>query len=585
MFEMRDEPVARVQRVRRSIGVAAPGVLVALACSEAASPASQPSVVSATAPTTLEALYAPGHRLEVAVELAPADWQALRAEGRSLFDGFLGESHEFAYTEFVGSASVDGARFENVSIRKKGFLGSLSRPRPSLKLDFGEVEDAPGEDGALRRSEGPLRAFERLTLNNNRQDYTRSRTCIAYRLFERAGLPAPRCNLAHVVVNGEDLGTYANVEPIRKPLLARHFGDASGKLYEGQIVDFVSDEVDALEAKNEAAADRAELDRLTAALTASDDELVARLSEVLDVDQFRDFWAIETLSGHWDGYSGNRNNYYLYVDPASGLLQFIPWGTDGAFAEAIPGDASNTSAVVYARALIARRLYALPAERARFRERLGQLLEQAWDPDVLIDELDALAALASDTLPEAVDTLRDHLAEHPDLVRAQLAAPAPDWIDNASEASPCFGTIGDFNIEFATDYGDLEALDPALGMFEVGLAMDGRQLPSGFWFGRAGLDTAAEAPTSAVRALTFFEDGRGVFLQLNMPPAELSPGDRPFHGFESGGVVVVLDGDASRFIGFISEGTIELEAASSEPGAPVRGRASGQLLQTECADL
>ena len=33
----------------------------------------------------------------------------------------------------------------------------------------------------------------------------------------RARLPAPRCNLAHVVVNGEDLGTHSNVEPIDCP--------------------------------------------------------------------------------------------------------------------------------------------------------------------------------------------------------------------------------------------------------------------------------------------------------------------------------------------------------------------------------
>jgi spore coat protein CotH len=578
MLLMRVQSVAGGRRFRLFIGVAGLSSLAALACSDAASPASRPAGEGARAPATLDALYAPEHRLEVRVELAPADWQSLRAEGRSLFDGFLGESEEFAYTELVGSVSVDGERFENVSVRKKGFLGSLSRPRPSLKLDFGEVEDAPPDGSAPR-------AFERLTLNNNRQDYSRSRTCMAYRLFERAGLPAPRCNLAHVVVNGEDLGTYANVEPIRKPLLARHFGDASGKLYEGQIVDFSADEIGALEAKNEAAEDRAEVDRLVAALGAGDDELVARLSEVLDLDRFRDFWAMETLSGHWDGYSGNRNNYYLYVDPASGLLQFIPWGTDGAFAEAIPGDARNTSAVVYARALLARRLYALPAERARFRERLAELVDQAWDPGVLIDELDGLSALAPDTLPEAVDTLRDHLAQHPERVRTQLAAPAPDWIDNAAETSPCFGTIGDFDIEFVTDYGDLAALDPAFGSFEVGLAMDGRQLPTGFWFGRAGPDPAAEAPTIAVRALTFFEDGRGVFLQLNVPPSEFSPGDRPFHGFESGGLVVALDGDASRFVGFISEGTIELTAAGTEPGAPVRGRAHGQLLQTGCADL
>ncbi len=97
------------------------------------------------------------HLVEAAIELDPVDWQELRGEGRGLFDGFLELGDEsFEFTEFTGVASVDGQRYANVSIRKKGYLGSLSRPRPSLKLDFGEVEDATGAEAG--------RVFERLTL-------------------------------------------------------------------------------------------------------------------------------------------------------------------------------------------------------------------------------------------------------------------------------------------------------------------------------------------------------------------------------------------------------------------------------------
>ena len=532
----------------------------------------------------LDPLYAKEHRVEVSIELDPADFAALRAEGRGLFDGFLGESEEFAFTEFVGAVSVDGVRYENVVVRKKGFLGSLSRPRPSLKLDFGEVEDEASLRSVAPGS--PARTFERLTLNNNRQDYSRARTCLAYDLFARARLPAPRCNLAHVVVNGEDLGTYSNVEPIKKPLLDRYFGADEGNLYEGQLIDFVPDEVGRMQLKtNKSSPDRSDLGRLAAALEADDAHLVERLGEVLDVDQFRDFAALETLTGHWDGYSGNRNNFYIYNSPADGLLKFIPWGTDGAFAEAIPGDGVNTSAVVYARGLLAQRLYALPNQRALFRQRLARLTEQVWSAGELTTELDALTALAPDTLPAATAELREHLEAHRTLVEDQLAEAAPDWIINESAQSPCFGTVSDFSLEFSTDYGDLAVLDPSLGSFEVGLRMDDAAVSGATWFGRAGVDATVPDPSVVVRALGFFEDGRGIFLQLTLPPAEFSPGVRSFHGFETDGVVVVLDGEESRFVGFISEGTLELDAASPEVGAPVRGRARGRLLQLGCADL
>src|SRR5688572_767228 len=280
-------------------------------------PAATPAAPERRTPAAdaLDTLYARDHLVEIAIELDPADWHELRGEGRGLFDGFLELGDEtFEFTEFAGVAIVDGQRYANVSIRKKGYLGSLSRPRPSLKLDFGEVEAASGAESG--------RVFERLTLNNNRGDNTRARTCLAYDLFAKAGVPTPRCNLAHVVVNGEDLGTYSNVEPIKKPMLSRNFGDDSGNLYEGQLVDFVAGDVPRFELKTDGdAADRSRLAALASALEADDATLTQRLGEVLDLERYRDFWALERLTGHWDGYAGNRNNFYLYDNPDSGRFE------------------------------------------------------------------------------------------------------------------------------------------------------------------------------------------------------------------------------------------------------------------------
>ena len=42
-------------------------------------------------------------------------------------------------------------------------------------------------------------------------------------MFEKAGLPAPRCNFARVSMNGEDLGIYVHVEPVKKAFLRDNF--------------------------------------------------------------------------------------------------------------------------------------------------------------------------------------------------------------------------------------------------------------------------------------------------------------------------------------------------------------------------
>lgn len=44
------------------------------------------------------------------------------------------------------------------------------------------------------------------------------------------------------------------------------------------------------------------------------------------------FWAMEAVLGLWDGYSNNRNNFYVYVDPTTKKMSFIVRGPDMSFA-------------------------------------------------------------------------------------------------------------------------------------------------------------------------------------------------------------------------------------------------------------
>ena len=37
------------------------------------------------------------------------------------------------------------------------------------------------------------------------------------------------------------------------------------------------------------------------------------------------------LIGNWDGYVGNKNNYYLYHDPLTGLFDYIPYDLDNTW--------------------------------------------------------------------------------------------------------------------------------------------------------------------------------------------------------------------------------------------------------------
>ena len=149
-----------------------------------------------------DAAYDLDHLLRVEIEMAADDWDSLRRQTRTLETTLMLEDCQeqpfvSPFTWFEGSVTLDGQHLERVDVRKKGFLGSLSEERPALKLDLGEYDSDP----AIVRQ------------------------CVTYAVFDDLELASPRCSLAQVSVNGDDLGIYVNVEPIKEPMLARHFED------------------------------------------------------------------------------------------------------------------------------------------------------------------------------------------------------------------------------------------------------------------------------------------------------------------------------------------------------------------------
>ena len=211
-----------------------------------------------------DAYFALDRVLDISIEIAPEDWDTLRHQTRT-FEDLMAEigkyqlSQPFAdiYTWFSGTVDIDGEAYSNVGVRKKGFLGSQSDTKPSLKLRFDKYVDNQALGGVI----------ERMTLNNSIQDASMINTCLTYQIFAAAGLPSPRCSFATVTVNGKELGLYVHVEEIKAPMLARHFDSAEGNLYEGTVSDFTPEYRGTFEKKtNEEADDWSDVDAVLAAL-------------------------------------------------------------------------------------------------------------------------------------------------------------------------------------------------------------------------------------------------------------------------------------------------------------------------------
>ena len=368
-------------------------------------------------------VFGPDHVLEIAIEMAPADWDALRMQTRSDQDLFgrpdcLGSPFPSPFTWFPATATVDGELLEMVAVRKKGFIGSLSGEKPSLKISIDEYQ-------AGRTYHG----LERLTLNNSIQDPAYIGQCIAYALFDRAGLPAPRCNFARVAVNGQPLGTYVQVESIEDELLDHHYLSSDGNLYEGTLSDFLAAWSGTFEKENNQLEDDwSDIDAVIAAAAAPDQELFASLDEVIDLDEFIRFWALESLIRHWDGYAGNINNFWLYE--SGGRLHFLPWGADQVLVDRNPVQGDDAPTSVYATGYLAYRLYLHPEGRQRYLAATRELLDEVWDETWLLGEIDRMAALIgpgiqSQEFGPTVMSRREFVMNRRAAVREELGAEWP----------------------------------------------------------------------------------------------------------------------------------------------------------------
>ncbi|MFP6640443.1 MAG: CotH kinase family protein, partial [Myxococcota bacterium] len=271
-----------------------------------------------------------------------------------------------------------------------------------------------------------------------------------------AGLVASRCNFAHVKMNGESLGIYTNVESIKDPFLAANYGDSSGNLYEGALADFREHYLETFERKN--GGDGLDLAAVQVALEIEDDAAaLAALAELIDLDLFMTHWALEGLIGNWDGYSGNSNNFWIYMNPNTDRFEFIPWSLDDIFGRdnpfsAGPGDART----VFETASLTNRLWQISGIPEQYEARINQLIDTIWDEDALLTEIDRMETLLT---PIAGD-LSGPIADTRSWISGRAADVASDFSGGPPNyASPlpgkrCLQLQGEIAAGFTSTYND-----------------------------------------------------------------------------------------------------------------------------------
>lgn len=315
-----------------------------------------------------ERFFGEGSIPQIRIEIAQTNLAKLRRNAR----------------DYVRATIREGDKtYEEVGIHLKGAAGSF-RPiddsKPAFTLNFDRFVDDQHFHG-----------LDKFSLNNSVQDASYMTEAICSELFLAAGVPTPRTAHARVWLNGRSLGLYVLKEGFDKAFLKGHFRNAKGNLYDGGFLRDINESLERTSGEGDVTG-RADLKALLAAAQVPDHlARLERLGQVLDLDRFLDFAALEVLTWHWDGYVFKKNNYRVYHDPAVDKMVFFPHGMDQMFWDPT-GPVQAREILRRSEGLVARAILETEEGRRRYHERVGSILTNVFTVARLTNHLQLLRA-------------------------------------------------------------------------------------------------------------------------------------------------------------------------------------------------
>ncbi|NRT16177.1 spore coat protein CotH [Flavobacterium sp. 28A] len=229
-----------------------------------------------------------------------------------------------------------GVRFKgNSSLQSTWSSGNL---KLSFKLDFDEYEETYPQIDNQR-----FYGFKKLSLKNNYNDKSMLREKVATDIFRASGLVSSHAAIYEVYVDHGDgptyFGVYTLVEEVDDTLIDE-FSNNDGNLYKpdgtgASFADGTFTKDVFVKKTNEDAADYSDIQNLFTALHASTRTTDAaawrtNLESVFDTDTFLKYLAVNTVIQNWDTYGRMTHNYFLYNNPDTKKLSWIPWDNNEA---------------------------------------------------------------------------------------------------------------------------------------------------------------------------------------------------------------------------------------------------------------
>lgn len=286
---------------------------------------------------------------------------------------------------------------ENIGFRLRGNTSRYSQKK-SFKVSFNTFE--PG-----RKFYG----MEKINLNGEHNDPSIIRSRICWHWLRRFNVPAPRATHAEVYINGNYYGLYIIVEHVDEEFAESRFDNKDGNLYmclwpadldylgsNPDLYKLTSNGRQVYELKtNTGPNDYSDLAHFIDILNNTPlENLECEIDKVFNLNDYLKIMALDIITGNWDGYIYNKNNYYLYQNTETGRFEYIPYDLDNTLGiDWLDRDWGTRDIYDWeqhgteARPLY-QRLLDVPEIRDRYSYYLSQFLEILADEDSLFASID-----------------------------------------------------------------------------------------------------------------------------------------------------------------------------------------------------
>lgn len=291
---------------------------------------------------------------------------------------FEGESWEYVGIRFKGNSSLNSAWTS----------GNYKLP---FKLDFDQFEDDYPQIDDQR-----FYGFKQLSLASNFNDDSYLREKVTADVFREFGVPSAHTAFYEVYVDyGEGpvyFGLYTMVEMVEDTVISEQFTNDEGNLYkpDGTGATFAAGSFSEVSFDKETNQDEDDYSDILALFDVlhSDTRLSdpaawrTELESVFDVDVFLRWLAVNTTVQNWDTYGTMSHNYFLYTDPESGLITWIPWDNNHAlFGSGMREALSLSLDEVTDKWPLIRYLMDDPVYQAQYEIYLGEVIETVFVPE------------------------------------------------------------------------------------------------------------------------------------------------------------------------------------------------------------